>query len=232
MEPGGGCPVCKGDHLTDRCLRFRTLRSERCQKRKSNQFWNPLLAGDAVPAGKAPTKQASSAAGSNGTDSTEAKASLSRNQNEKVEDGSEERTSPVGIHLSSTEGQTAIRLPVVRAMAHGEKRKAKLVHCLLDSGSERSLIRSDVADELDLQSPTRAMTAKGVNGLHVRIADVRRVQFRLTPIPPKVLEPFKEGIELTALSLPSLCDDLIATPTPWFCKDKIPSLPSNEITPG
>ncbi|KRY25828.1 hypothetical protein T03_14328, partial [Trichinella britovi] len=29
-----------------------------------------------------------------------------------------------------------------------------------------------------------------------------------------------------------LCDDLVATPTPWFCKDKIPSLPSNEITPG
>ncbi|KRX69440.1 hypothetical protein T06_15254 [Trichinella sp. T6] len=53
------------------------------------------------------------------------------------------------------------------------------------------------------------MTAKGVNGLHVRIADVRRVQFRLTPIPSKGLEPFNEGIELTALSFPSLCDDLI-----------------------
>ncbi|KRY44816.1 hypothetical protein T03_16019 [Trichinella britovi] len=155
-----------------------------------------------------------------------------KNLNEKVEDGSEEGTSPVGIHLSSTEGQTAIRLPVVRAMAHGEKGKKKLVNCLLDIGSERSLIRSDVADELELQGPTRAMTVKGVNGLHVRIADVRRVQFRLTPIPSKGLEPFNEGIELTALSLPSLCDDLVATPTPWFCKDKIPSLPSNEITPG
>ncbi|KRZ64322.1 hypothetical protein T08_11811, partial [Trichinella sp. T8] len=58
------------------------------------------------------------------------------------------------------------------------------------------------------------MTVKGVNGLHVRIADVRRVQFRLTPIPSKGLEPFNEGIELTALSLPNLCDDLVATPTP------------------
>ncbi|KRX62899.1 hypothetical protein T09_14382 [Trichinella sp. T9] len=53
------------------------------------------------------------------------------------------------------------------------------------------------------------MTVKGVNGLHVRIADVRRVQFRLTLIPSKGLEPFNEGIELTALSLPNLCDDLI-----------------------
>ncbi|KRX45973.1 hypothetical protein T05_9189 [Trichinella murrelli] len=213
------------------CLTQRHRR-ERCEKRKSNQFWNPLLAGDAVVAGKAPTKRASSAARSPGINSTEAKALLSRNQNEKVEDGSEDGTSPVGIHLSSTEGQTAIRLPVVRAMAHGEKGKKKLVNCLLDIGSERSFIRSDVADELDLQGPTRAMTVKGVNGLHVRIADVRRVQFRLTPIPSKCLEPFNEGIELTALSLPNLCDDLVATPTPWFCKDKIPSLPSNEITPG
>ncbi|KRY29812.1 hypothetical protein T03_9993 [Trichinella britovi] len=88
-------------------------------------------------------------------------------------------------------------------MAHGEKGKNKLVNCLLDTGSELSLIRSDVADELDLQGPTRAMTVKGVNGLH--------------------------GLEL---SFPSLCDDLVATPTPWFCTDKIPSLPSNEITPG
>ncbi|KRY05092.1 hypothetical protein T12_15507, partial [Trichinella patagoniensis] len=71
-----------------------------------------------------------------------------RNPNEKVEDGSEEGTTPVGIHLSSTEGQTAIRLPVVRAMAHGEKGKKKLINCFLDTGSERSLIRSDVADEL------------------------------------------------------------------------------------
>ncbi|KRZ12273.1 hypothetical protein T11_3417 [Trichinella zimbabwensis] len=238
MESGGGCPVCKGDHPADRCPRFQSYsvqqrrhwamrlklcfvclcqghRRERCPKRKSNQFWNALLAGDAVPAGKARTKQASSAARSSGTDSTEAKASLSRNENEKVENGSEEGTSPVGIHLSSTEGQTTIRLPVVRAMAHGEKGKTKLVNCLLDSGSERSLIQTDVADELDLQGPTRAMTVKGVNGLHVRIAEVRRVRFRLTPVPSKGLEPFKEGIELTAISMPSLCDDLVASPTPW-----------------
>ncbi|KRX51525.1 hypothetical protein T09_6079, partial [Trichinella sp. T9] len=180
MEPGGGCPVCKEDHLADCCSPFRSYsvqqrrhwamqlklcfvclaqghRRERCEKRKSNQFWNPLLAGDAVLAGKAPTKRASSAARSPGIDSIEAKALLSRNQNGKVEDGSEEGTSPIEIHLSSTEGQTAIRLPVVRAMAHGEKRKKKLVNCLLDTGSERSLIRNDVADELDLQGPTRAM---------------------------------------------------------------------------
>ncbi|KRX85851.1 hypothetical protein T4E_10961, partial [Trichinella pseudospiralis] len=173
MESGGGCPVCKGDHLVDRCPRFRSYsvqqrrhwamrlklcfvflgrghRRERCPKSKSNQFWNVLLTGDSVPVGKARTKHASSAVRSDGTDSAEAKASISRS--------SEKGTSPVGIHLSSTEGQTTIRLPVVRALAHGEKGKSKLVNCLLDSGSERSLIRTEVEDELDLQGPTSAMT--------------------------------------------------------------------------
>ncbi|KRY80860.1 hypothetical protein T4D_10772, partial [Trichinella pseudospiralis] len=230
MESGGGCPVCKGDHLVDRCPRFRSYsvqqrrhwamrlklrfvflgrghRRERCPKSKSNQFWNVLLTGDSVPVGKARTKHASSAVRSDGTDSAEAKASISRSQ-------------------------TTIRLPVVRALAHGEKGKSKLVNCLLDSGSERSLIRTEVEDELDLQGPTSAMTVKGVNGLHVRIADARRVRFRLTPIPSKALELFKEGVELTAFSLPRLCDDLVATPTPWFCKDEVPPLLANEIATG
>ncbi|KRX13484.1 hypothetical protein T07_2821 [Trichinella nelsoni] len=89
-------------------------------------------------------------------------------------------------------------------MEHGEKGKTKLVNCLLDSGSDRSLIRTDVADELKLQGPTSDMTVKGVNGL-------------------------KEGIKLTTLSLLSLCDDLVATPTPWFSKDDVgnASLPRN-----
>ncbi|KRY06690.1 hypothetical protein T12_1149, partial [Trichinella patagoniensis] len=239
MEPGGGCPVCKGDHLADCCPRFQSYsvqqrrhwamrlklcfvclaqghRRERCQKRKSNQFWNPLLAGDAVLAGKAPTKRASSAVRSPGIDSKQRPCSL----------GIRTRRSKMDLKKEPP------LLPVVRAVAHGEKGKKKLVTCLLDTGSERSLIRNDVADELDLQGPTRAMTVKDVNGLHVRIADVRRGEFRLTPIPSKGLEPFNEGIELTALSLPNLCDEIVATPTSWFCKDMIPSLPSNEITHG
>ncbi|XP_003370697.1 conserved hypothetical protein [Trichinella spiralis] len=106
-------------------------------------------------------------------------------------------------------------------LKHGEKGKTKLVNYLLDSGSERSLIRTDVADELKLQGPTSDMTVNDVNGLKVRIPDVRRVRFRLIPAQSESLEPLKEGIELTALSLPSLCDDLVATPTPWFCKDDV-----------
>ncbi|KRY15237.1 hypothetical protein T12_9290 [Trichinella patagoniensis] len=114
-----------------------------------------------------------------------------------------------------------IRLPVVHAMAHGEKGKTKLVNCLLDSGSVRSLIRTDVADELKLQGWTSDITVNGVNGLKVRIPDVRCVRFRLTPVLSEGLEPLQEGNELMALSLLSLCDGLVATPTPLFCKDNI-----------
>ncbi|KRY08858.1 hypothetical protein T12_12980 [Trichinella patagoniensis] len=174
-----------------------------------------------LSAGKTCTKQASPATRRNGTDFTEERVSPSKSQNEKTEDGTEQGAFFVGIHLSSTQCKTTIRLSVVRAMEHGEKGKTKLVNCLLDSESERSLIRTDVADELKLQGPTSDMTVKGVNGLKVRIPDVRRVRFRLIPAQSESLEPLKEGIELTALSLPSLCDDLVATPAPWFCKDDV-----------
>ncbi|KRX59201.1 hypothetical protein T09_9722 [Trichinella sp. T9] len=174
-----------------------------------------------LSAGKTCTKQASPATRRNGTDFTEERVLPFKSQNEKTEDGTEQGASFVGIHLSSTQCKNTIRLSVVRAMEHGEKGKKKQVNCLLDSGSERSLIRTDVADELKLQSPTSDMTVKGVNGLKVRIPDLRRVRFRLIPAQSESLEPLKEGIELTALSLPSLCDDLVATPAPWFCKDDV-----------
>ncbi|KRX70855.1 hypothetical protein T06_6910 [Trichinella sp. T6] len=117
-------------------------------------------------------------------------------------------------------------------MAHGEKGKTKLVNYLLDSGSVRSLIRTDVADELKLQGWTSDITVNGVNGLKVRIPDVRCVRFRLTPELSEGLESLQEGIELMALSLLSLCDDLVATLTPLSCKDNIPSLQLTEVTSG
>ncbi|KRY46196.1 hypothetical protein T03_234 [Trichinella britovi] len=177
-----------------------------------------------LSAGKTCTKQASPATRRNGTDFTEERVLPSKSQNEKTEDGTEQGASFVGIHLSSTQCKTTIRLSVVRAKEHGEKGKKKLVNCLLDSGSERSLIRTDVADELKLQSPTSDMTVKGVNGLKVRIPDLRRVRFRLIPAQSESLEPLKEGIELTALSLPSLCDDLVGFGPTWaqFCSHSVP----------
>ncbi|KRZ48179.1 hypothetical protein T02_15347 [Trichinella nativa] len=245
MEPGGGCPVCKGDHLADCCPRFRSYsvqqrrhwamqlklcfvclaqghRRERCEKRKSNQFWNPLLAGDAVLAGKAPTKRASSAARSPGIVPLKQRpCSLGIRTRRSKMDLRKEPPLSKSISLQLKVRPQSGCQSCVRWRTERKGKRSWSTVCWTPDQSDHSSGTMWV----DLQGPTRAMTVKGVNGLHVRIADVRRVQFRLTPIPSKGLESFNEGIELTALSLPNLCDDLVATPTPWFCKDKIPSLP-------
>ncbi|KRX35222.1 hypothetical protein T05_16401 [Trichinella murrelli] len=63
---------------------------------------------------------------------------------------------PVGVHFSSTVRAPGVLLPVVQAMAYGENGKKRLVNCLLDSASEKSLIRTDVADELELSGTPSA----------------------------------------------------------------------------
>ncbi|KRX60988.1 hypothetical protein T06_7856 [Trichinella sp. T6] len=100
MEPGGGCPVCKGDHLTDRCLRrdgieqcgrnftlFALLKLFAVKDAKRGSpisfgilYWRETLSLQARPQ---PSKLHWPRAVTRGTDSTEAKASLSRNQNER-----------------------------------------------------------------------------------------------------------------------------------------------------
>ncbi|KRZ01506.1 hypothetical protein T11_16029 [Trichinella zimbabwensis] len=62
-------------------------------------------------------------------------------------------------------------------MARMMKRKADQ-----NSGSERSLISTNVEDELELPGLMNAMTVKGLNGLYVRIANFHRVLFCLTSV--------------------------------------------------
>ncbi|KRZ82250.1 hypothetical protein T08_4298, partial [Trichinella sp. T8] len=98
---------------------------------------------------------------------------------------------PVGVHLSSTVRAPGVLLPVVQAMAYGENGKKRLVNCLLDSASEKSLIRTDVADELELSGTPSA----GPSGLGQAHEDWTK-------------------LELTALCILRICDDLVATPLP------------------
>ncbi|KRX87150.1 hypothetical protein T4E_3298 [Trichinella pseudospiralis] len=73
--------------------------------------------------------------------------------------------SPVSIHCSATVWTSGVLLPVVRAIAYGENGRKRLVNCLLDSGSERSLIRTDIANELRLWGTPSSMAVRGVHGL-------------------------------------------------------------------
>ncbi|KRY79194.1 hypothetical protein T4A_4881 [Trichinella pseudospiralis] len=111
--------------------------------------------------------------------------------------------SPVGVHCSATVRTSGVLLPVVRAIAYGENGRKRTVNCLLDSGSERSFIRTDIANELGLQGTPSSMTVRGVHGLSATVADSRH-------------------LELTALCIPSICDDLVASPTPWPSEIDLP----------
>ncbi|KRY50476.1 hypothetical protein T03_17431, partial [Trichinella britovi] len=133
------------------------------------------------------------------------------------EDGTSDRVAtelaPVDIHFSSTVRNLGVLLPVVRAMAYGENGKKRLVNCILDSASEKSLIRTDIADELELRGTPSVVTVRGVHGLSTNVADSRHMCFRLGPVHEEMAASMK--FELTALCILSICDDLVASLTPW-----------------
>ncbi|KRZ65693.1 hypothetical protein T10_9849 [Trichinella papuae] len=121
----------------------------------------------------------------------------------------------MGVHFSSTVRTPGVLLPIVRAMACSENGKKRLVNCLLDSASEKSLIRTDVADELELRDTPSVVTLRGVHGLSVRVADSRHVRFQLGLVHEETSDSVSMELELTALCILSICDELIASPTPW-----------------
>ncbi|KRX33978.1 hypothetical protein T05_5954, partial [Trichinella murrelli] len=62
-------------------------------------------------------------------------------------------------------------MSVVQAMAYGENGKKWSVNCLLDSASEKLLIRTDVADELVLSGTPSAVSVRGVHVLSAGVGD-------------------------------------------------------------
>ncbi|KRZ52257.1 hypothetical protein T02_9209 [Trichinella nativa] len=142
---------------------------------------------------------------------------IAPSEGSEQEDGTSDRVAtelaPVGIHFSSTVRNLGVLLPVVRAMAYGENGKKRLVNCILDNASEKSLIRTDIADELELRGTPSVVTVRGVHGLSTRVADSRHMRFQLGPVHEEMAASMK--FELTALCILSICDDLVASLTPW-----------------
>ncbi|KRZ33915.1 hypothetical protein T4B_13936 [Trichinella pseudospiralis] len=128
----------------------------------------------------APSRGARSAAQPDAAVQEKAPANVSAPDSEP-EDGTSNRVatglSPVGVHCSATVRTSGV-LPVVRAMAYGDNGRKRTVNCLLDSGSERSLIRAEIANELGLRG-TPSSTVRGVQGLSATVADSRHVRFLL-----------------------------------------------------
>ncbi|KRX62992.1 hypothetical protein T09_15468 [Trichinella sp. T9] len=127
----------------------------------------------------------------------------------------EGETTSVRIHLS-TACINQIRLLTVCAVALDENGKKWIVNCQFYRGSERSLIRQDVADEFDLKGLSNAMTVKGVNGVRVKTPDIHRVQHRVAPV-SDVADSSGKKLQLTALCMSKICDDALDTlmPSPF-----------------
>ncbi|KRZ23332.1 hypothetical protein T4C_8592 [Trichinella pseudospiralis] len=238
VDPVGNCVVCCGIHPVESCLRFVELsgperwqcvrkhglcfgclrkghRIGSCQQNPDRLGQHPLLGQlrEPPPSSEPQTNQAARPdAAVKEKNPTTAPA-----QGLEAEDTAFDRAAtelaPVGVHFSSTVRAPGVLLPVVQAMAYGENGKKRLVNCLLDSASEKSLIRTDVADELELSGTPNAVTVRGVHGLSARVADSRQVRFQLGQANEETAVSTK--LELTALCIPNICDDLIATPLPW-----------------
>ncbi|KAL1232270.1 putative transcriptional regulatory protein [Trichinella spiralis] len=58
---------------------------------------------------------------------------------------------PVRVNLTSGDESGGTRLQIIRARAHSDGGKKMVVNCLFDTAAERSFIREDVAQELQLK---------------------------------------------------------------------------------
>ncbi|KRX34965.1 hypothetical protein T05_8253 [Trichinella murrelli] len=138
-------------------------------------------------------------------------------QGSEAEDGPFDRAvtelAPVGVHFSSTVQAPWVLPHVVHAMTHDENGKKRLVNCIVDSASEKLLIRTNIADELELRGTPSMVTVRGVHVLSARVADSCHMRFQLGP--PHEETAVSTKLELTALCISSIGDDLISTLTPW-----------------
>ncbi|XP_003369731.1 conserved hypothetical protein [Trichinella spiralis] len=66
---------------------------------------------------------------------------------------------------------------------------------------------------LTLRGTPSVVTVRGVHSLSTRVANSRHVRFQLGPVHEETAASMK--FELTALCILSICDDLVASLTPW-----------------
>ncbi|KRZ01392.1 hypothetical protein T11_7927 [Trichinella zimbabwensis] len=121
-----------------------------------------------------------------------------------------ERITMEQVNIATTErGWSPFQM--IKAVAHGAHGQKRLVTCLLDTGAERSLVRQDVADELNLAGETHPISFCGIGGSRISWL----VRLWLSPVSGEHAE---EKYELEALTAPVLCEDIWQTqvsPRDW-----------------
>ena len=102
---------------------------------------------------------------------------------------------------STTMKETLLQTALAKLSVNGQE---VTVHVLLDSGSQRSYIRKNIAESIGLQGPSEVLSVATLGGETSESKRFQRVRFILSPIQGHP----KEAVEMEALTLPKICNPL------------------------
>ena len=95
--------------------------------------------------------------------------------------------------------ETLLQTALARLIVKGQE---MTVRVLLDSGSQRSYIRKNIAEALDLQGPSELLSVTTLDGETSETKRFQRVKFTLSPIKGD------SKVEIEALSISKICNPL------------------------
>ncbi|KFD45061.1 hypothetical protein M513_14061, partial [Trichuris suis] len=126
---------------------------------------------------------------------------------ESVSDGQNRKTaSEVHIGFAKT-GDGKVLLQTAQARLVGPNGSTALIMCLLDVGYQRSFVRSDLADNLDLKGTNGYISILTFGNRPGRQEITRSVEFRLTAVAQG--KPLKW---IRALCVPQICGPMDDNP--------------------
>ncbi|XP_067041142.1 uncharacterized protein [Acropora muricata] len=102
---------------------------------------------------------------------------------------------------STTMKETLLQTALAKLSVNGQE---VTVRVLLDSGSQRSYIRKNIAESIGLQGPSEVLSVATLGGETSESKRFQRVRFTLSPIQGHP----KEAVEMEALTLPKICNPL------------------------
>ena len=102
---------------------------------------------------------------------------------------------------SSTMKETLLQTALAKLSVNGQE---VTVRVLLDSGSQRSYIRKNIAESIGLQGPSEVLSVATLGGETSESKRFQRVRFTLSPIQGHPTE----AVEMEALTLPKICNPL------------------------
>ena len=102
---------------------------------------------------------------------------------------------------STTMKETLLQTALAKLSVNGQE---VTVRVLLDSGSQRSYIRKNIAESIGLQGPSEVLSVATLGGETSESKRFQRVRFTPSPIQGHP----KEAVEMEALTLPKICNPL------------------------